>query len=141
MNAIKYEKCTLNHDCAAVNGLCPYSGLEKAVCTFKAPLEKEENLLQENEVEEYVNRIKVHFNDFKREVDQKWAVYDIFRSVSGSCGYAIDRLIGSNQVILTRDNVTLYDSDGEHLSSEDFEAQLVKAVKEYVRRRILNEQP
>jgi len=56
---------------------------------------------------------KQHFNAFKREIDRKYTIYDIFRYVDTKTGYKIEKYIGSNQVILYYENKEIYNSDHE----------------------------
>ena len=92
-------------------------------------------IITPNNIEEYVNQLKLVFNDFKLEIDQKYAVYEVFRVIDPAIGFKLHRYPGSNQIILEKDNVEIYNSDGEHLAPDLFASRLIGHIREYLLRR------
>ena len=92
-------------------------------------------IITPSNIEEYVNQLKLVFNDFKLEIDQKYAVYEVFRGLDPIHGFKLHKYTGSNQIILEKDNVEIYNSDAEHLNPELFTKNLVGHIREYLLRR------
>ena len=71
----------------------------------------------EQKAQEIVNHFEHTNNHFKNEIDRKYALYEVFRDirqpVMNALNLKITKYQGSNQVVLTEDGKTIYDSDAE----------------------------
>jgi len=54
-----------------------------------------------------------HFNEFKTTIDRKYMLYKIFRYIKQEYGFKIEKMRGSNQVLLYHNETLIYDSDNE----------------------------
>ena len=62
--------------------------------------------------QEIINEMKPQFNDFKRTIDRKYALYEVLRYRDKP--YEIHKYVGSNQIIVKdHKGVTIYNSDEE----------------------------
>lgn len=84
-----------------------------------------------------VNRLKEQFNYFKTPQDRKYFVYEVFGFMKRELGYTVEKLIGSNQVILTKiEERTLYnsDSEGELADPQKFEQFILEELRSILRK-------
>jgi hypothetical protein len=107
-----------------------------------------------------VKGMKREFDDFKNNIDRKYAIYQIFSGIRKEFGYTVEKLIGSNQVILTKTKhtfrvkvpsditmykraapnetktVVLYDSEGEGELADPgkFEQFVLKELRRVLRK-------
>lgn len=95
----------------------PNIDMEKLLSNIKAQIKKLE------QIDNLMRAYKEQFNEFKRPIDRKYALYDYFGILKPIYGYKVTKYVGSNQVILEKDGKVIYDSDREGKLSNplDFE--------------------
>jgi len=55
---------------------------------------------------ELVKRTKGQFNNLQTRLDRKYFVHSVFRFLRKDLGFTVEKLVGSNQVILTKTRLT-----------------------------------
>ena len=70
-------------------------------------------MIQVESTDDLILSYKKSFNKFEREIDRKYAIYDFFRFLRPELGYKVSKYIGSNQVILEKNDKEIYNSDNE----------------------------
>lgn len=90
-----------------------------------------------SETRHMIDLMANEFNNFKNTIDRKYGIYEIFRYVPSDTGYRVEKMIGSNQILLYRDEALIYnsDSEGELTNSERYTEFMVRAVNDVKERR------
>lgn len=100
-----------------------------------------EPVLQQDGIDHFVyEELWGNWNRFKNNIDRKWCLWSLFRYFpeEGQHGYRASRYVGSNQVVLWRDDVVIYDSMDEGWLQRYpllFQAWLRRMLQDYMRRR------
>lgn len=102
-----------------------------------------------------IKNMKDQFNDFKTNIDRRYALYAIFGGIRKEFGYTVEKLAGSNQVIMSKaehkllralsanqpdllegKSVVLYDSEdeGELADPTKFEQFVLKELRRILRK-------
>ena len=86
--------------------------------------------MNEGLVDKILNAMSEAHNDFKTTQDRKYGIYTIFRSHDNSTPFKVEKLEGSNQVLLYDNNgETIYNSDLETYEQQnDFRTWLRKQI-------------
>lgn len=102
--------------------------MEKLLANIKHKVQKLQT------VDKIIDNYKHGFNNFKNNIDRKYALYDFFGYFKPIYGFEVTKFIGSNQVILTKDNKQIYNSDNEGnlTNPEKFERFFEKLVFDLV---------
>jgi len=72
--------------------------------------------------------LESQFNRFDRNIDRKYALYSVFQAVRPEFGFKVEKMVGSNQVLLYDKGKLVYDSEREgKLSSPTNFKQFLKS--------------
>lgn len=69
------------------------------------------------------------FNDFKTPQDRKYHLYDKFARLRSEYGIRVEKMPGSNQVLVYIDGVKVYDSDQDRLKPREYRELLLRIVR------------
>jgi len=102
----------------------------------------ENTLLKIDQVKPFIFQLKLNYNYFKNETDRKYAIYGLFKYCN-NYGFKIEKMIGSNQIILTyqynKDKIiTLYDSDNEKELELDKPKTFIVKLESFINQYIMN---
>ncbi len=82
------------------------------------------------QLKQYIENRKIEFNGFKRIIDRKYFVYDIFRFINyQKYLFKCEKYIGSNQIILYYNDKEVYNSIKDNFNPLTFKTFMFNQLK------------
>lgn len=96
-----------------------------------------EKTLQINQIKQFLDENEKYFNQYKNPIDRAYFIYDKFRYAE-NYGYKVEKLTGSNQVLLYKNDQIIYDRFNENIKQrtpKQFKHWVYQILKNYITQR------